>query len=196
VLYSFGQHLFEKGSWGIARGEAVTGWFLVAFWIAELGVVLWFAVTMALANAQLPFCESCDTWTEEQKDKVRLAATGDEPAWQQVFAGDLPSLAAFHPAEHGALTFVRLDTAQCPRCEHSRFMTASAVNIKIDKKGNATEKERRLITNAILTPAQFAVVEACVQLYRQGPPDSSTPANEATETTAPSETTPPSEPAA
>jgi hypothetical protein len=41
------------------------------------------------------------------------------------------------------------------------------VRITIDKKGRANEQVRRLITNAILTPSQFAVVEACSKLYRQ-----------------------------
>ena len=41
------------------------------------------------------------------------------------------------------------------------------MQVTIDKKGNAKETERRLISNAVLRPGQFAVVEACGQLYRQ-----------------------------
>jgi hypothetical protein len=83
-----------------------------------------------------------------------------------VFAGDLPSLAAFPPADKTAKQFVRLDVARCPKCEQSRFLTASAVQIKIDKKGKENVTEKRLITNAMLTPSQFAVVEACAKLCR------------------------------
>jgi hypothetical protein len=166
VLIAFGKHLFEKGSWGIKK-ETVTGWFLVAFWIAEALLILRVCVSFALAEARRPFCESCGEWTEIEENVARLASTGDEPEWQQVFAGDLPSLAAFPAAEQGANRFARLDVARCPRCEQSRFLTVSTVKVTIDKKGKANEDVRRLITNAILTPAQFAVVEACSKLYRQ-----------------------------
>src|SRR5262245_24699812 len=166
VLMAFGKHLFEKGSWGIKK-ETVTGWFLVAFWIAEALLVLRICVSFALAEARRPFCESCGEWTEIEENVARLAATGDEPAWQQVFAGDLPSLAEFPAAEQGAHQYARLDVARCPRCEQSRYLTVSTVKITIDKKGKATEHVRRLTTNAILTPSQFAVVEACSKLHRQ-----------------------------
>ncbi len=166
VLIAFGKHLFEKGSWGIKK-ETVTGWFLVAFWIAEALLVLRVCVSFALAESRRPFCESCGEWTEIEENVARLAATGDEPEWQQVFAGDLPALAAFPAAEQGANRFARLDVARCPRCEQSRFLTVSTVKVTIDKKGKANEAIRRLITNAILTPAQFAVVEACSELYRR-----------------------------
>jgi len=173
VLVGFGQHLFEKGSWGL-KGDTVTGWILVGVWVIEAGTVLWFAVSTALGESRRPFCESCHEWTEIEPGVARLVATGDEPAWQQVLAGDLPSLAEFPAASPGVQQFVRLDAARCPKCEHSRFLTVSAVQVTIDKKGNAKETERRLISNAVLRPGQFAVVEACGQLYRQaqsGPVD-------------------------
>jgi hypothetical protein len=167
VLASLARVLFEKGSWGLTSGEMVTGWFLVAFWVAEVGVVLWISQNLALASAHRPFCELCNEWTNVETDLVRIAGTGHEPAWQKVLAGDLPSLAELPPAEPSALQFVRLDVARCPHCEQSRFLSAFAVQIKIDKKGNESKTERRIIQNAKLTPAKFAVVEVCAQLYRQ-----------------------------
>jgi hypothetical protein len=166
TLVGFAGHLFANGSWGI-KNLVVTGWPLVAIWVIETVTIVRVCMSAALANAQRPYCESCDAWTDVEADVARLAATGEEPAWQQVFAGDLPSLAEFPPAPPGVREFVRLGTARCPRCEHSRFLTASAVQIKLDKKGKESVKERQLLTNAILTPSQFAVVEACSQLYQQ-----------------------------
>jgi hypothetical protein len=148
---------------------------------------LWFTLSTALGEAKLPFCESCNEWTETEPDVARLTATGQEPAWQQVLAGDLPSLAEFPPAPPEAQQFVRLNVARCPRCEHSRFLSATSVQITINKKGEASEKEQHLVTNAILTPSQFAVVEACSLLYRQGLAE---PAAEADEPPAPPEPAP------
>jgi len=168
TLVEFGEQLFQKGSWGI-KGDNISGWILVAFWIAEAGLVLWMATAIALTDAHRPYCESCNTWTDVEQGVAKLAATGDEPAWQPLLAGDLPSLAAFPPAESGAKQFVRLDVARCPRCAQSRFLTIHSVQITVDKKDNETTKEKPLVINAILTPSQFAVVEACAELYRQGP---------------------------
>jgi hypothetical protein len=169
ALVAFGQLLFDQGSWGI-KDLTITGWFLVAFWVAEVGVILWMATSIALTNARLPFCEACNDWTDEEQGVAKLTATGQEPAWQQVLSGDLPSLAEFPPAEQSAKQFVRLDVARCPRCEQSRFLTVHQVQITVDKKGNETTKETPLVVNAVLTPSQFAVVEACAELYRQAPP--------------------------
>ena len=168
VLVSFGQTLFAQGSWGI-KGGNVSGWFLVCFWIAGAGTILWVTTAIALTNAHLPFCESCHDWTVAEQGVAKLTGTGQEPAWQQVLSGDLPSLAEFPPAERDAREFVRLDVARCPHCQHSRFLTINTVRISVDKKGNETTKEKPIVVNAILTPSQFAVVEACAELYRQGP---------------------------
>jgi hypothetical protein len=182
VLVGFGQHLFEKGSWGF-KGDTVTGWILVGVWLIEAGTVLWFTVSAALSESRRPFCESCHEWTEIEPGVARLVSTGDEPGWQQVLAGDLPSLAEFPPATPDVRQFVRLDAARCPKCEQSRFLTVSAVQVTIDKKGNAKEQERRLISNAVLRPGQFAVVEACGELYRQA--QSGSEADEAEEVSEP-----------
>jgi len=166
ALLDFGRHLFENGSWGFQEDAVVKGWFLAVIWIVETGVIVGLSMMIARTGGDRPFCESCNEWTERERGVARLAADGSEPAWTAVLAGDLPSLASFEPAEPGARQFVRLDVARCPRCDESRFLTASAVEIVVDKQGHSSEKLRGLITNAILTPAQFAVVEACGALYR------------------------------
>jgi hypothetical protein len=148
TLASFGQLLFENGSWGI-KGGVVKGWVLVGFWVAEAAMVLWFTVSAALGDALRPFCESCNEWTEIEPGVARLTASGDEPTWQQVMAGDLDALAEFLPASPTAAQFFRLDVARCQRCEQSRFLSLAAINITVDKKGKTSEKERQLITNAV-----------------------------------------------
>ena len=166
ALLDFGRFLFENGSWGLREGEVVKGGLLAIIWIVETVVIVGLSMTIARLDGDRPFCEACNEWTQRQRGIARLASDGSEPAWTAVLAGDLPSLASFEPAEPGARQFVRLDVARCPRCQESRFLTASAVEIVVDKQGHSSEKLRGLITNAILTPAQFAVVEACGALYR------------------------------
>jgi hypothetical protein len=166
TLIRFAQALFEKGSWGLSDGNPITGWVLAALWVVETGIVLVVSLLLSLRYSDVPFCETCNEWTQVERGVARLAADGSEPAWENVLAGDLPALAEFHPSPPGAAQFVRLDVARCPRCDQSRFVTIKAVEIVVDKNGNTSEKERELITNGTLTPGQFAVIEACSSLYR------------------------------
>jgi hypothetical protein len=122
---------------------------------------------VSLINSERPFCENCREWTQQQLGVARLSGNGTEPAWTKVLSGELPALAEFPPSPPGAAQYVRLDLARCPRCEHSRFLSISAVTVSVDKEGKTSEHTRSLATNAILTPAQCAVVEACGQLYQQ-----------------------------
>jgi len=167
VLVEFSQQLFENGSWGMKEGEPIKGWLLATIWLVETIVVLTLAFVVAFHDSDRPFCETCNVWTDIEPGVARLAATGQEPEWQQVLAGDLPALASFDPAEPGSPQYVRLDAARCPRCEETRLLTVNAVQIVVDKNGQPSEKATALVTNAIITPAQFAVIQACGNQYRQ-----------------------------
>lgn len=166
-LYEFASHLYAKGSWSFSEDNPVRGSFLASLWVLEGVVVVGFAVIVSQWNSQRPFCETCQSWTDEQKGVARLLATGGEPAWTNVLNGELPALAEFQPAPPGSRWYVRLDLARCPKCEHSRFLTISQVMLTTDSKGQTKETTRALVANAILSPAQCAVVETCGQLYRQ-----------------------------
>lgn len=166
VIFEFGQHFFNKGTWSFTEDHPVTGWFLASLWILEAVVVVGLTVIVSQWNAEQPFCEACRCWTQTQRGVARLLATGGEPEWTDVLGGDLPALAAFSPAPPGSYLYVRLDLARCPQCEHTRLLTISQVSLRTDDKGKTTEVTRALVTNAILTPDQAAVVETCGQLYR------------------------------
>lgn len=177
-LVDMGTQLFQNGSWGLTEGNPVKGWFLVALWIIEAAVVVALAVAAARLNWDRPFCESCQQWTDSERGVARLSGTGREPAWEKVLGGDLPSLAEFQPSLPGSMQFIRLDVARCPHCATSRFLTIASVTVTIDQNRKPKETTRSLVKNAIVSPSQCAVVEACGQLYRQAldasfvPPDS------------------------
>ena len=56
---------------------------------------------------------------------------------------------------------------------HARFARTRSLAAKLVSEarfrinGNPTEKEDKLITNAMITPEQYAVVETCGVLYRE-----------------------------
>jgi len=102
-IRALAEHLFANGSWGLGKGQAVTGWLLVCFWVAEIAALLWVAVTVARFSTERPFCEACLVWTEEVKGMAKLTGTGSETEWTRVIEGDLPALAAFSAESVGSL---------------------------------------------------------------------------------------------
>jgi hypothetical protein len=149
-LFEHGQELFDKGSWGMKK-TTVTGWLLVAFWVAEAVLLTLMVVGLARSEVSSPFCESCLEWTESTTGLMRLAADGKEPAWQEVLSGDLPALAVFESTDSSSSPHVRLDLASCPKCEHSNFVTLTAVTISKDKKGKTTTTERPLVVSGAIS---------------------------------------------
>jgi len=158
-----GEELFEKGSFTMKRKQKAKGWLLVAVWIAEGVCVTGIIVAVARSEAQRPFCETCLAWTDSTKGLMHLAADGQEPAWQEVLAGDLPALAVFQPASADTSPHVRLDLARCPKCEHSNFVSLTAVTITKDNKGNDKTKERSLIVNGAISDPEAVFLHEFAQ---------------------------------
>jgi hypothetical protein len=164
-LVRSGADLFEKGSFTLKRRQKIDGWPLVFFWIAEGVCVSGIVVALARIDADRPFCETCQEWTESQRGLMYLAADGNEPTWQEVLSGELPALAVFDRASRVTSPHVRLDLARCPKCTHSNFVSLTAVTITKDKKGNEKTKERALITNGAITdPEAVFLAEFAKQL--------------------------------
>ena len=162
-LAQFGQRRFEEGSFKIRR-STIDGWLLVGFWIAETGTMFWAIVSFARTDAHRPFCETCEAWTNEDPAALRFAATGAEPAWSQILAGDFVELGRFETATRHTPAHVRLNLASCPECAHSNYLTINAVTVKLNKKGNATAKDRTIIRNALLTDTQSEMLRALAKM--------------------------------
>jgi hypothetical protein len=162
-LAEFGQRLFEEGSFKIRR-SVIDGWLLVGFWIAEVGVMLWAIVSLARSDVHTPFCESCNEWTAADKTALRFAASGKEPSWSQILAGDFVELGRFETASQLTPEHVRLNVASCPKCVHSNFLTINAVTVSFDKKGKSNAKERTIIRNAHLTDTQTEMLRALANM--------------------------------
>jgi hypothetical protein len=160
-----GTDLFQNGSFTMKRKQKADGWLLVGFWIAEGVCVTGIVIVLARSDANVPFCETCLEWTKSEKGLMYLAADGNEPAWYEVLSGDLPALAVFERAMSTTSPHVRLDLARCPKCEHSNYVSLTAVTITKDKKGNDKTKERSLITNGAITdPEAVFLAEFAKQL--------------------------------
>jgi hypothetical protein len=164
VIYRFGEHLFQVGSWGFGQWKA-TGWVLVAFWVVELLTIVWLSYIAAVANIDQPFCEHCNVWTETKKGLALFHATGSEPEWDNLRQGDIRAIGRVPLLASKVDHYVRLDVNACPRCERSNFLLLHSVKVEWDKEGeNKTTTEKTFITNLSVTADQMAQLRETLDL--------------------------------
>lgn len=162
VILAFGRRLFDEGSWGFSKNAPVKGWFLVAFWIAEallIASVMYFVIT---SDADQPFCESCQQWTETEKGVAMFHATGREPEWDRLRSGDYSALTQLPILMSKQPEYVRVDVATCPKCSASNFLTVQHVKVKKDDEGGETKTETNLLTNIVLRGDHLQLVRELV----------------------------------
>jgi hypothetical protein len=163
AILDFGQVLFEEGSWGFRNGDNVTGWFLVAFWVVEFGILAYFSYLAAVANIDQPFCELCNEWTETEKGVALYQATGQEPEWDQVRLGEFHALMKVPLLSASLSDYIRMDVNACPKCPNSNFLSIQQVKTTVDKDGDESTKETPLIANMTLTGEQLTQVRTLVE---------------------------------
>jgi hypothetical protein len=162
-IKAFAELLFEKGSWALRNGDNITGWFLVAFWAVELGILAYFSYIAAVANIDQPFCEMCNEWTETEKGVALYQATGKEPEWDRVRLGEFHALMQVPLLSTSLSEYIRMDMNACPKCQNSNFLCIQQVKTTVDKDGDESTKESPLIANMTLTGDQLAQVRTLVE---------------------------------
>jgi hypothetical protein len=181
-LQEHGEQLFEDGTFTMKGRDRTDGWPLVGVWVAEGISVLLIVVTLARTDAARPFCETCLEWTGSTSGLMRVAADGKEPPWQEVLGGDLTAIASFQPANASTTPHVRLDLARCPKCQHSNFVSLTAVEITTDSKGKTKTTEVTLLQNGMISdPEAEFLREFSQQLHGKGGEDEQDNEGEETE---------------
>lgn len=154
------QMLFAQGSWGLAENANVTGWPLVALWLAEIGLVLAASFAAAIYHIDKhPFCEACDEWVSGHAPHF-YTGDGTEAVWSEVKHGVFETLALTSRAAGVEPTFVRLTLKSCDHCSASNFLTITACRNTIDSKGNKRCEATDLVTNLIIESSQLEIIEA------------------------------------
>lgn len=164
-LISYITQFYQQGFWGLGRGNVmVSGIFLGLIWLAELGVILGLGWLLAHGFvASLPFCEHCDRWAEQQQEVARVQPSEtDMLALELLCDGQISALRSFQQSPPDADAFIRIDTAHCPDCQSSNFVTVSLIEVTQDKDGDRRLASRALIENMIVTDGDFKLLHEIV----------------------------------
>ena len=154
---------FENGFWSIGRnGNPVTGFFLVAVWIAEAGIVIGVACTtlVAMIGSQ-PYCEETDQWTNSEKNLAALSLVNDDQAEAKLgrlMQGDLQSLREFYRSEGDEPAKLELDLATCPDCPTCNYLTVRMIRQTVNKKNEVTKEESKILVNLQIDPEEVSLV--------------------------------------
>jgi hypothetical protein len=156
---------YAVGFWGIGQnGGAVTGPFLAAVWIIEAVMVVGVCiVTVRKLLGEQPFCEETGQWTTNAPNIARLSLVDDqgiEAKLKRLLDGDLGSLAEFYRAANGDPAVLQLDLATCPDCPACNFLTVKMVQLVVNKKGETSKEENRLLVNLRIAPDDVAAVQS------------------------------------
>ena len=154
---------YENGFWGIGQnGGPVTGPFLAAVWLIEAAMIVGLSViAVRIFLGERPFCEETGQWTKSQANAARLSLVDDdlvEGKLKRLLEGDLGSLPEFYRANPGDAVILQLDLATCDDCPQCNYLTIKSVQAVVNKKGEVTNQETKLLTNLRITPEQVEIV--------------------------------------
>ena len=157
MIIALAQHLFKNGSWALRGGGNVTGWFLVAFWLVEAGMIFYFTLTNARDSITKDiFCEQCYEWIPTEIAQV-LQGDKNDPAWEQIRMGMLAPLADMERYTGGD-SFIKLSVSCCPNCSTTQYFSAHACQTKVDKDGDTSTSETPIIVHQQLTSTDVELV--------------------------------------
>ena len=159
-IFAWMQLLYDNGSWGIAGIDAVKGPVLAGMWLIEAGIIFtlsgWCATTMI---SDLPFCERCRCWVNQQEDVRRLSLIDVELAvLDRLTAGHVDGFANMAVADDSEEQHLRLDLACCPTCPECNVLTIQLVKAVANKKGEVEIEILPLVENLLITKDEVNLI--------------------------------------
>ena len=154
LLVEYIKYFYEEGFWGIGRANVmVSGIFLGVVWAAEAIVLMGLAwILSSGAISTHPFCENCQCWTKQTEGIAKInPAHGDTSGIEQLCDGQIEALSGFTHCSPEAADYIRIDTAVCPTCTESNFVSVHVVETTKDKDGNNKVESKPLKQNMIVS---------------------------------------------
>lgn len=153
VLWEVILKVNETGAWSMGRSKVpVSGGALWAVWAVEALIILIGSPAMAwgVLTSDL-FCESCQSWCEEDKSLVSLGVVESAELKRHVEAKDFEYLKSVGTKIEGDEMWYRLDLHKCPGCDSTNALSVKLEKLKIDSKGNASVETSGFMDKLLLS---------------------------------------------
>ncbi len=152
-IIDWATYIYEEGIWGMGAGGAISGWQVVGLWVLEALIIFGTALAAKSVYGTAPFCEDCNSWTEETKELAQLPVSPADPAWQQFAQGNLDAVKKLQIVQN-VPQYVELQLAACPTCANSDFISAVGITLTANKEGEIQKSETDIVRHLRITHAQ------------------------------------------
>ena len=161
--------LSEKGIWSIHK-MTPTGIVLWSFWLAELGILVYFAAIQCReALARVPFCEECERWTAEEQDAACLEVCEMDMLRQALEARHWEVLTQLDRSDPASPNCLRLNLHVCPECANSNFLTVRHVVVTVDSEGKKNTSAEDVAARICIPAETVAAVRAIMKVPLKEP---------------------------
>lgn len=149
----------ETGTWGTRR-VIYSGTALWIIWAVEAGVLLLLPLLGSGLPDVLPYCETCDCWTEEgTAPREFKCVTSKDELREIVRRKDYGTLLGF-PRKAGDTTFYRAKVHTCPQCRVLNVLNVEEVTLERDRYGNLNENRAQIIENLLINASEMAALQS------------------------------------
>ncbi|MEM6363605.1 MAG: hypothetical protein AAF745_04195 [Planctomycetota bacterium] len=144
MLYEWASWLFVNGSWTIGdNGNAVTGWVLVGFWVAEAAILIGFPIAVVIQQMKSwMYCEECQQWMQYDQESVNLPTRSTDLAISRLRKGDLASIIQLGVDELQRER-ISMKLCVCKSCEDSGCVEITET-VREVANGQTVDREKRI----------------------------------------------------
>lgn len=137
------------GGWKVGKSTEISGIGVMIIWFIEAAIIMGAPLLLAMADAAVPYCEPCQTWTRSQGSSLKGLTRQDvQPVLDR---GDLAGLLSMadHPETDSSYR-IKLERRYCPQCANTAFLTVTEIHTT-RKDGKEQENKTELLEHAVLT---------------------------------------------
>ena len=157
----------NRGAWSIF-GITPTGIALYIIWIIEAIMIIGAAVVFAITGfGSKPFCERCNSWTDEINLKSTLNGTSNPiKLVTELENKNFDSLIQLASKE-SVFRQTRVTLSTCKKCNNEYYLTLNDVKVTINDKGKAEESEDTIVENLIINKQEFEEIKNLDKIERK-----------------------------
>jgi len=154
----------EEGAWSIS-GTTPTGVFLYILWAIEAIIVIGGIPYLTLEMlSKIPFCEESDAWADKRTQIGAFTPIANPAQFKDaVSQGNFSAFNELKTSPENDRRYTALEVFECEQCRNFFMLNVTDVTIKINNKGKAEAKTKKILNNLLLTPIQLADLKRLAQ---------------------------------
>ena len=159
-IFNIMQLLGITGVWEIF-GSTPTGGMLYLIWALEAIIIIGVCVVVTKAFfTRQPYCEDCNTWTEEMVISDRIEPIAEPKAFiQRLEAKDFTALTSLERVAADFPVRTKVEISDCPDCNGNAYLTVELVKVTVDDEGKTSTNLIPLVENLKISHSDYMMLK-------------------------------------